>query len=374
MEDASRVAIEKSKALGFSDAAVSIFLEPKPSSSPPSNPANPNRSFDIVTDLSRCGQCHGCGRLATEEELKKCARCKRVFYCDKSCQSSDWRTHKRQCMEGLLEAALNNLRRSSMSMCEKTQLLLSGQGHLVPNGFLNQTMAKVGCPTAAEFLSSASAELEEIISISQMSIEQARGTAGNSLTAYVEHERWGLDPGVHSLCLSLNMWPGVFTIESCSGLHALCLAPILPLVSFVSDDASALSNIQGIVEKGALGIRFCCGPSRNIQDAKDLCGLATIDCDLGPNKPSLCRTFMRQVRVSATPSDQLDDALLKDSNLLRIQHNMIGNFGLALNLLKGNSSITLSTNELEVLGNLEAKALELRVQLIESGNKKYRLK
>ncbi|XP_033743918.1 uncharacterized protein LOC117329848 [Pecten maximus] len=40
--------------------------------------------------------CKVCGRL--ERVMKRCTRCRRVFYCSRSCQLRDWVTHKYSCV------------------------------------------------------------------------------------------------------------------------------------------------------------------------------------------------------------------------------------------------------------------------------------
>lgn len=42
--------------------------------------------------MSRCNACHG---ICT----KVCGNCKSAFYCDRTCQISDWVNHKRECEE-----------------------------------------------------------------------------------------------------------------------------------------------------------------------------------------------------------------------------------------------------------------------------------
>lgn len=39
-------------------------------------------------------RCENCGRM---HDLKKCSRCKEVFYCDTNCQSINWSVHKSNC-------------------------------------------------------------------------------------------------------------------------------------------------------------------------------------------------------------------------------------------------------------------------------------
>jgi hypothetical protein len=43
-------------------------------------------------DMDRCHKCH-----ATSETLLQCGRCKKVFYCNRECQRSDYKTHRRCC-------------------------------------------------------------------------------------------------------------------------------------------------------------------------------------------------------------------------------------------------------------------------------------
>ena len=40
--------------------------------------------------------CEYCG--ATELTLKLCSACKRIRYCSKQCQTTDWKRHKRSCV------------------------------------------------------------------------------------------------------------------------------------------------------------------------------------------------------------------------------------------------------------------------------------
>ena len=49
-----------------------------------------NQNFQIFT-------CHACG--IKPEQLKKCGRCFRAYYCSRECQSKDWPSHKRVCVQ-----------------------------------------------------------------------------------------------------------------------------------------------------------------------------------------------------------------------------------------------------------------------------------
>lgn len=39
------------------------------------------------------GPCPPCGKIATT----KCTGCKNVYYCNRTCQKKDWKTHKPSC-------------------------------------------------------------------------------------------------------------------------------------------------------------------------------------------------------------------------------------------------------------------------------------
>ena len=41
--------------------------------------------------------CHTCHKVAQDNALKTCSRCKKVKYCSKECQVKDWKLHKKNC-------------------------------------------------------------------------------------------------------------------------------------------------------------------------------------------------------------------------------------------------------------------------------------
>jgi len=43
--------------------------------------------------------CEYCGQLLLSHKVKKCARCKGVYYCSPDCQKNDWIDHKTTCCD-----------------------------------------------------------------------------------------------------------------------------------------------------------------------------------------------------------------------------------------------------------------------------------
>jgi hypothetical protein len=56
------------------------------------------KSFEHIfkSHLNNSPQCSVCGKLG---DLKKCSRCKRVYYCTKECQIKSWPDHKLNCIK-----------------------------------------------------------------------------------------------------------------------------------------------------------------------------------------------------------------------------------------------------------------------------------
>ncbi len=52
--------------------------------------------FRQVCGESREPICHSCGQQSVN--LKKCARCRSVSYCNRECQTKDWKSHKSVCL------------------------------------------------------------------------------------------------------------------------------------------------------------------------------------------------------------------------------------------------------------------------------------
>ena len=52
--------------------------------------------------------CEMCGRKEKEATLKKCSRCKSLWYCSKECQRKNWSSHKLQCREPCANESTTN--------------------------------------------------------------------------------------------------------------------------------------------------------------------------------------------------------------------------------------------------------------------------
>lgn len=53
-----------------------------------------------VTKVKTRFFCKRCGKTEPPQgpKMKRCAKCRFVWYCDKSCQTADWNDHKKQCL------------------------------------------------------------------------------------------------------------------------------------------------------------------------------------------------------------------------------------------------------------------------------------
>eukprot|EP00002_Diphylleia_rotans_P003967 TRINITY_DN1283_c0_g1_i1.p1 TRINITY_DN1283_c0_g1~~TRINITY_DN1283_c0_g1_i1.p1 ORF type:complete len:431 (-),score=90.33 TRINITY_DN1283_c0_g1_i1:354-1646(-) len=50
----------------------------------------------VVTEFRECNKC-GKNNVAVDVSFKRCARCKKVYYCNAECQQTDWAKHKANC-------------------------------------------------------------------------------------------------------------------------------------------------------------------------------------------------------------------------------------------------------------------------------------
>lgn len=51
-------------------------------------------SMHAVDPAYKGPKCYNCGKM---HDLRKCGRCKKIWYCDRECQSFDWPRHKLEC-------------------------------------------------------------------------------------------------------------------------------------------------------------------------------------------------------------------------------------------------------------------------------------
>lgn len=58
-------------------------------------PAQAPVQFSSPTPHSQA--CAACGKAGSVVKLSSCTQCRKVWYCGKECQVSDWRRHKKEC-------------------------------------------------------------------------------------------------------------------------------------------------------------------------------------------------------------------------------------------------------------------------------------
>lgn len=337
------------------------------------------RVYDVQLSDVLQPQCHGCGNFFPPDKLKKCTRCKRVHYCSKKCQSLDWkgkRLHAKSCQPGLLEHAMNNL--PLLSMEQKIQLggfEMGSEDNHVPNKNINQTINKVSCVSVSELLDVAEKELSRIKILSSMTTDEVADMPRPNRLEHVNY-RHGLDDGVETLCLALNLWPGVATVNSCSGLHRCAwLQPTEGnwingehFVTYVCDDAEIIMKISKIIQAGILGVYLlatCGGEYRDGVGGVD--GFATIDY-LSPNgKIKICRSMCRQIKLhDSLPFDKIDAAVWNHSLMnseppfMRHQYALVGCLALGLKLVSEAPHLDLTPQEVEKIDQLMKAARDLR--------------
>ena len=77
---------------------VICFVIPGPEINVSHNLVEPGTNVDTASSSVQLfgSKCNFCGKKS--ENIKKCMGCKKVFYCDTSCQQHHWRVeHKTQC-------------------------------------------------------------------------------------------------------------------------------------------------------------------------------------------------------------------------------------------------------------------------------------
>ncbi|CAB9496038.1 expressed unknown protein [Seminavis robusta] len=113
------------------------------------------------------------------------------------------------------------------------------------------------------------------------------------------------------------MWPGVYTVNSCSGVHAGAWMEFPDhwfcedYIKFVSDDREALNQVSAILETGSLGIKFMvCNPQGMPDNIGSKEGFLVIDYqDNVSEAPKTCRTYCRAMSFVRDPTDKLDSML-----------------------------------------------------------------
>ena len=182
------------------------------------------RTTNTTASSTSNPQCFGCGKCCEATALKRCTRCMRAVYCSRECQVGDWaiQKHKGSFAPNLLAHAMDNIHRLDVS--HKMALIASGQSDLVSNCNINQTMCRITCPDVQTFIGGATVEYSNLQSKIRYGLktgEQALSKIqGNCMTTFTDGQ-CGVDLGVDSLCAAQQLWPGVFTVNSCFGLHVV---------------------------------------------------------------------------------------------------------------------------------------------------------
>lgn len=307
-------------------------------------------------------ECFGCGKLFSLENLKACGTCMGAYYCGQDCQMIDWRkprNHKCRCMPALVESAMNHPRRLPRDF--EGHLRSNGQFHLIPNSHINQTLCRVICPDLGVFIEGMMEEYEELLFMCTLPVHEALETPGDVFDGFVDRREYGFDLGVQSICLALNLWPGIRTTSSCSGIHSDMTERSNMLVQYMARDADSLQKVQSIIERGVLGVELNVLPASPSCDAiGGTSGLATVDCDLGPGKPNVCRAWCREVWLPKEPSNEIDRKLSAISPFLRNQANLFGYVALSIELVFENPSLNLDDEAMLLLKDYAVKSAEQR--------------
>lgn len=57
----------------------------------------PEGAIQFISPMAHSQACAACGKAGSLVKLRSCTGCKKVWYCGKECQVSDWRRHKKDC-------------------------------------------------------------------------------------------------------------------------------------------------------------------------------------------------------------------------------------------------------------------------------------
>lgn len=58
---------------------------------------NSENTINFFKDNITTRRCNSCNKLVERQQIKRCATCKKTYYCDKACQIRDWPKHKLNC-------------------------------------------------------------------------------------------------------------------------------------------------------------------------------------------------------------------------------------------------------------------------------------
>lgn len=107
------------------------------------NRAKPEGGEIIILPRSRI--CSNCGKSGLEigSELKRCTRCKTVYYCDATCQKSHWKKHKLECVTMDNHPKVDNViwgfRETSVIFQQETELSFADLEDMDDNKYIPPT-------------------------------------------------------------------------------------------------------------------------------------------------------------------------------------------------------------------------------------------
>ena len=95
----------------FKNKVIDSCLQNDPDTKDQYELSSSKHSPAVVTSIG-ISRCATCGKHS--EKLQKCGGCKKVAYCDQTCQEIDWKEHKKVC-----SASVDQLQLKTCSACEK---------------------------------------------------------------------------------------------------------------------------------------------------------------------------------------------------------------------------------------------------------------